>query len=426
MFKYAGHHRRAAAAGAVVTAVMAWGAPAQAGDAVTEWNLRAFEALSAPAASGPAPAPPVQVIHLAMVHAAVFDAVNAIAGGHEPYLEGMPDAPGRASRAAAAIAAARGVLVRMQPALAQAALDKVEAAYLQDLAAIPPGAAKEAGIAAGAEAARRLLAARANDGRYGPFRFSVGTGVGVWRPTATPPVNDPFGWVARVKPFVARSTSQFRTEGPNRVGSDAYLRDFLEVKAVGSATSARTEEQTSVMRVHSGNAVELWNRTFREISEQRGLSLVENARLFALMHLTAADALINTWEDKARWSFWRPITAIRLAADDGDPRTEPNPAWEPAMATPPYPDHPSGYVALSGGMLMAARSALGTDRVAFKVKNVVNNHEIDARSFSEALKDTVRARILLGFHFRTADTQAAALARRVAKYVRRHALQPAG
>ena len=426
MFNHGGPRRRAAAAGVVVTAAMAWGAPAQAGDAVTDWNVEAYEALSAPAASGPAPAPTVQVIHLAMVHAAVFDAVNAIDGRHEPYLDGMPDAPDRASRSAAAVAAARGVLVGMQPALAQTARDKVEAAYLEDLAAIAPGPAKDAGIAVGAKAARRLLAARADDGRYGPFRFSVGTGIGVWRPTATPPVNDPFGWVARVKPFVARSTSQFRTDGPNPVGSDAYLRDFLEVKSVGAEKSARTEEQTSVMRVHSGNAVELWNRTFRGISEQRGLSLAQNARLFALMHLTAADAIISTWADKARSSFWRPITAIRLAAADGDPRTEPDPAWNSVIGTPPYPEHPSGYVALSGGMLMGARWALGTDNLAFTVENTVNQNKINASSFSDALRDTVRARILLGIHFRTADTQAAALARRVAKYVRKHALQPAG
>ena len=106
-----------------------------------------------------------------------------------------------------------------------------------------------------------------------------------------------------------------------------------------------------------------WNRTFRTLSAQQGLSLVDNARFFAVLYMTATDALISVWDDKAHWSFWRPITAIREAGTDGNPRTEPDPGWLPLIPTPPYPEHPSGHTGFSGSIVKTLQQFFGTDRI---------------------------------------------------------------
>ena len=179
---------------------------------------------------------------------------------------------------------------------------------MSELAAIPEGAAKSAGIAAGAAAAAAMLAARAGDGRYGSFTFSVGTGLGEWTPTSG--VNDPSAWVARVRPFVLESQSQFRTDGPLPLAGAAYAEEYDEVKRLGRLDSPdRTERQTAIARLHSANPIELWNRTLRDITAGDGT--VEQARLFAMATMAGADSLITTWDDKEFWSFWRPVTAIR-------------------------------------------------------------------------------------------------------------------
>ena len=186
---------------------------------------------------------------------------------------------------------------------------------------------------------------RANDGRFGPFRFTCGEGAGEWRPVTslicTNPSgpSDPFAWVARVEPFMLESTSQFRTKGPHALTSGAYTKEYNEVKSLGAVGSPRNAEQQALAQFFTVNPVELYNRTFRTISAAQGLTLVEEARLFAMLNLTAADTFINTWDDKAHWSFWRPITAIRLGDSDGNPRTVGDSTWTPLVGTPPYPEH---------------------------------------------------------------------------------------
>ena len=400
---------------AAVAALLAVAAPARA-DTVTEWNLNATNALIVTAGQPPQ----VSVPHLAMVHGAVYDAVNAIDGGHEGYLLSSRVARPSDSMDAAAATAAYRVLVRLAPAQ-QATLD---AQYAASLGAIPNGSPKARGIAVGEAAAAAMIAARTDDGRFGPFRFAIGSGPGVWRPVLPAFVNDPNAWLKDVEPFLIRSSSQFRSRGPLELTSRKYAREFDEVKSIGSATSTtRTSDQTLAARYWAENPPGTWSRIFRTLSAQEGLSLVENARFFAILYLTGADSLISVWDDKAHWSFWRPITAIQEAGTDGNPRTDPDGGWVPLIPTPPYPEHPSGHTGLSGSFVKTLQQFFRTDRIAW---SDTNNAGL-TRSFtrlSQAIDEIVDARVWSGIHFRTADEQGELIGKQVARYREEHYFQP--
>ena len=415
-------------------------ATATPSNAVLSWNAIAVGALmSPPGASTPGAGQPptVGALHLAMVQGAVYDAVNSIVGGYEPYLD-VPTAPAGASIDAAVATAAHHVLLEMIPpvapltdaAIRDAILTRIQTQYESDLAAIPASDAKTQGVSAGAAAAAAMLADREGDGRYpsDPFTFSQGTAVGQWRPTNG--ASDPFAWVARVRPFTLLSTSQFRTEGPYEVTSRAYAREYAEVQALGAATgSTRTAEQTALATFYIPNPVEIFNRTFRTISTTAALEPAEQARLYAMLNLAAADALINCWDDKEAWSFWRPVTAINLGNADGNRATIGDPNWAPFistipgpapgtfLATPPYPDHPSGYNCLTGAMMTAARRFFGSDMMAFTVERTPAGTSRTYARFSDVVRDTIDARLYLGIHFRAPDVQGAHLGRKVARWV---------
>jgi hypothetical protein len=396
-------------------------APARAAEPVLDWNARAVTALLA-AGTTPIPnlgqAPPVQALHMAMTQGAVYDAVNSIDKSYEPYLQNLAPAPATASKEAAVATAAHHVLTGLTPVLPVTVRDQLDAAYLSELAAIPDGDAKSAGVAAGTAAATAMLNARADDGRYGSFRFSVGTGLGQWTPTS-PPANDPSAWVARVRPFVLQSQSQFRTDGPNALASAAYADDYNEVKRLGQLNSPyRTERQTAIALFHTGNPIELWNRTLRDITTGDGT--VEQARLFAMVTMAGADSLINTWDDKAFWSFWRPITAIRRGDEVGNDATVGDPNWTSQIPAPPYPEHPSGYTSVTAGMLFGAAQALGTKQVNFTVQRTGVATRLQYRQFDAAVRDVVDARVWLGIHFRTADVHSMVLGRKVAHWLSKH------
>ncbi len=403
--------------------------PPQSSDTVREWNLNAVNALvNSPTAPIPGAGQPPQAseLHLAMVQGAVYDAVNAIDGGHQPYLTGLPPASPSASQEAAVATAAHDVLdglgIGLVPPLAPVVRDRLDALYAEALADIPDGPAKTGGIAAGAAAAAAMLETRATDGRYVPFSFSVGDDAGAWRPTPPGFANDPFAWVARVEPFLLHGPSQFRTKGPHALTSHAYAREYNEVKKLGGPTlgSPRSAGQEAVAQFYTVNPVELFNRTFRTISEDRGLTLVEEARLFATLNLAGADAFINCWDDKALWSFWRPITAIHEGDDDGNPGTTGDSDWTPLLATPPYPDHPSGYNCVTSAYMHTAKAFFDRKKLAFSVVRVVPGVPDVTRTyrrFTDVIDDTIDARVYLGIHFRTADVQGAGIGKDVAHWL---------
>jgi hypothetical protein len=409
---------------------------------VLVWNRYAVDALSnplptaapTPAVPGAALTPPVASIHLAIVQGAVYDAVNAIDRGHEPYLDGLPRASRFASKAAAVATAAHHVLVGLTrgatttPLLPDVVRTRLDNLWRAKLAQINAGAAKRNGIRIGAAVAAAWLADRSNDLRFGTFRFTPATGTvpGEWKVTPPANGNDPNAWVARVRPFTLTSTSQFRTTGPLAISSPAYVLEYNEVKALGARTgSTRTAQQTDLALFYSTNPLPMINRALRQIATARNLSISQQARLFVMTSMAGADALINCWDDKNYYHFWRPITAIR--ADDGNPLTMADGAWSPLLDGPPYPDHPSGYNCYTAGTMYTAKRFFGTDNVRFQLTSATPSLTTPTRTythFTAVLTDTIEARLYLGFHFRTPDAQGAVLGQKVAGWVATHFFRP--
>jgi hypothetical protein len=404
--------RRVVALVAFAVAGIALAAPSPAGaSTVTQWNGIATTALITNAGQ----APPVAVMHLAMVHGAVFDAVNAIDRGYTPYLV-MPAATPFDSQDAAAATAAYRVLLNVVPGQ-QSTLQPL---YEATLAAIPNGPAKTGGINAGIAAANAMIAARTNDGRFGPFRFEVGDAPGEWRPVLPAFVNDPNAWLKDVKPFLIESADQFQTKGPWPLTSPQYAREFNEVKSIGALNSAtRTQYQTDAA-IYWGTVspAGTWSRIVRMLDTQEGLSTADGARLYAQLYLTTADAFITIWADKARWSFWRPITAIREADTDGNPATEKDASWLPLIPNPPYPEHPSGLLGLSGSFVETLQEFFHTDQLGWT--DTAAGKTLTYTKLSDALKETIELRIWSGVHFRRADEDSADIGKQVAKWRKHH------
>ena len=417
--------------------VLASASPARA-DAVTDWNAIASNSIVATAGQPP----PVSVLHFAMVHGAVYDAVNAIDRGHRPYLVQPPSNPTDSKDAAAATAAFR-VLVGFPdlPGLFPSQLPTLQPLYDAYIASLPddPPGSRDAGITIGQTAARAMLTARQNDGRFGPPPALYPPAPGIWRPTPPNFVNDPAPWVGNVRPFIVPSAEMLRTDGPNALTSVDYAEDFNEVKELGSLTSiTRTTDQTDAAIFWQDHAIALWNRIFRTLATSQGLDIVESARLFAMENLAAADSQIGGWNDKYYWQSWRPITAIREADTDGNPATEADPTWlplfdpttavcnPPLLVTPPFPEHPSGHACATSAFVHTLQNFFGTDRIGF---SAFSNKSCTTRSFdrfSHALKEVIDARVWAGIHFRTADTQGAVLGRKVAHYLKKHYFHPVG
>jgi hypothetical protein len=435
---------RIAVTALLVAAVGALSASARgqsAANAVTEWNLIAVNTLAAmPGAAGGA-GPAIQ-INLAMTQGAVYDAVNAIEPKHHrPYLLKRRFSA-RASKEAAVATAAYRVLasiIATVPATIPfptraTLLQSLAAQYAASLAAIPDTPFKIQGISAGNAAAETMIAARENDGRFGPSQWKPNPDPGHWQPLLNPDgtqMLDPTPWVGGVKPFLMQSSSQFRTAGPQALGSAAYAAEFNEVKALGAVNStARTPEQTHIALFwqSAGGATLIWNGVERRLVDSGilGADLVDSARLFAMTNLSGADAGINCWNDKYYWDFWRPWSAIPRANEDGNPATEPDPTWT-ALLTAPYPDHPSGHLCFDGAHLTALRIFFGTEDIGFDVTS--SRFPGEARHFdrfSEPLEEIIEARIWAGLHFRTADVQAELLGRKVAEYMAENYFQPVG
>jgi PAP2 superfamily len=419
-----------------------------AGNAAIEWNAIASTAIMTTAAQPPHAA----VLSLAMVQGALYDAVNAIDRGHRPYLVAPPADTGDSKEAAAATAAFR-VLVGFPertpalPGLFPAQRSTLQPPYDASLSTVPNGPAKTGGIAVGEAAAAAMLTARQNDGRGGDFKFLEGFDPGEWR--LAPPqgptgivARDPAPWVGFVKPFLVPNVEMLRSDGPNPLTSVAYAEDFNEIKELGSLTSTkRTADQTAAAIFWQDSGPAIWNRVYRALATSHGLDVVDSARLFAMTNLAAADGSIGCWNDKAYWSFWRPITAIREASSDGNPATEADRNWlplfdpsvpvsGPPLVTPGFPDHPAGHTCISAATVRALQTFFGTDKVSFTaVSNKCSPAPCPPRSFdrfSVALKEIIDARVWGGIHFRTADVQGAVLGRKVVHYMKKHYFQPTG
>jgi PAP2 superfamily len=289
--------------------------------------------------------------------------------------------------------------------------------------------------------AAAMLDARANDDRFGPPPDLYPPAPGIWRPTPPNFAYDPAAWVGNVLPFIVPSAEMLRTDGPNALTSAAYAEDFNEIKELGALKSTkRTADQTAAAIFWQDSGPAIWNRVYRSLATSGGLDVVDSARLFAMTNL-AADGSIGCWNDKAYWSFWRPITAIREAANDGNPATEAEPTWLPLfdpsvpvsgapLVTPGFPDHPAGHTCISGATVHALQAFFGTDKAQFTAtSNKCSPTPCPPRNFdrfSDALKEIIAARVWGGIHFRTADVQGAVLGKKVVHYMTKPYFEPTG
>jgi hypothetical protein len=356
-----------------------------------------------------------------MMHAAIFDAVNATNHRYTPYAVDIY-APG-ASPEAAAAAAAHGVLLNLIPSR-QVSLD---AAYAASLAQIPDGAAKDSGIALGVTVANGIVALRSGDGSNAIVLYTPGNGPGVWQPT--PPTFAPAVFVAfaTTTPFTLRTSSQFLAEGPPGLTSSDYTRDFNEVKSLGALNSAtRTADQTEAAQFWIENSDFTWNLIARLAAAAHQNDLSENARLFALLNMATADGIITGFNTKYTYNFWRPITAIRAADTDGNDETTADATWTPLSPTPAHPDYTSNHTIYSAAAANVLALVFGSDDFVFSITSSTapNGAVRSYHSFSQAAEECGMARVWVGFHFHTAVSHGLNQGKQVGRFAFEHFLKP--
>ena len=381
--------------------------PAHA-DVVTDWNVTAMDA-SAQTNSA------VQSRALAITHAAVFDAVNAITGKYKAYLAEVK-APAGASQEAAAAASAHAVLSWLFPSQK----GMLDAALTGSLAKVPDGAAKEDGVAVGKKIAEKYISMRGEDGSAREMDYTPRQGAGQWQPT--PPANAPMvipQW-AEVTPFVLKSAAELAAKGPPALDSAQFAKDLDEVRRLGARDSKeRSADQTAAAIFWVINTAVPWNAAARATAVAKGTSVIENARIFALMNMASADAYIASWAIKKQYGFWRPVTAIRNAAKNPDPN------WEPLLNTPAHPDYVSGHCIYSGAAARALQQLFGDNGVKFSATfGGPNGVTRTYPGFAQAEKEVEEARVWGGIHFRTADEHGTALGHQIADLAVQRHMQP--
>src|SRR5882724_4641473 len=425
----------------VVACLLSVAAFAQpAANEVLQWNETTMKAIAENGQNNV-----VATRTLAMVQAAVHDALNAIDRRYDAYyFEGPADAS--ASPDAAVAAAAHTVLVGVvnsfgSPGQKGAALAVVEQAYAASLARVTDGPARNKGVAVGRAAGAAMLVLRKDDGATRDAPYTPGTGPGKWRPHPNPdPPNPPIanpdlargyapsvlpGW-GNVTPFTLLSAAQFWLPGPPPLTSEAYARDYNEIKSVGGQVSqARTADQTDIARFWF-QGPSSWYLIARTVAGQRSLDAWDSARLLGVMSLAMADAYIAGFKIRYVYDFWRPVTAIREGDNDGNDATVGDPTWNSHQNTPSVSDYPSTQSTFSAAAAVALASALGGDQVSFTVSSGKPFEGITRSftSFSQAARESADSRVYAGIHFRSACEDGMSLGRKVGERVAKIYLQP--
>jgi hypothetical protein len=395
---------------------------AQPVNPVVQWNRALLVIVRTPKAQ-PATIHPTR--SFAIMHAAIYDAVNAIDRTHKVYLIPLTGVSRFASQDAAADAAAHAVLVTLYPSF-QTTLDEQ---LQQLLAQIPDGADKAEGISIGQTVAGRILALRSNDGSANaPIPFIFGTAPGDYQSTPPNFPNQPqFTNWSHVTPFALERASQFRPGPPPALTSDTYSDVFNEVQSLGIAGSTTaTPDQALTGRFWNGAIQNYWNEIAQTAAVAHNLTTAQNARLFALLNLTIADGVIAFYDAKYTYNFWRPVTAIREAATDGNPKTFPDPNWLPEVGnTAPDPAYPGAHAVISASGASVLISVLRRNHFDFRVTSeVLPGVDRSFTSFSAAAEEATLSRIFAGVHFRSDLTSGQRLGREVADFVVENLLTP--
>jgi hypothetical protein len=396
--------------------------PAASTDAVVHWNQTLLSIVRTPGAQ-PATIHPTR--SFAMMHAAIYDAVNAIDRRHNPYAVAFSGVSRRASQSAAAAVAGHDVLVALYPALASA----LDTDLRQSLSLVADGPDKTDGMRVGAAAAGAILRLRSADGALAPpVPYVFGTAPGDYQ--STPP-NFPsqpvFTHWSHVTPFALKRADQFRPGPPPALTSDRYGDAVEEVASVGTAGStSATADEALTGRFWNGPIQNYWNEIAQTASQRRRLTTAQNARLFALLNLSLADGVIAFYEAKYTYNLWRPVTAIRAADTDDNPDTILDPAWLPEVGnTAPDPAYPGAHAVISAAAEEVLVSVLERSHLDFDVSSeVLPGVQRSFNSLSAAAEEATLSRIFAGAHFRFDLTSGHRLGRDVADFVLDHFLTP--
>jgi hypothetical protein len=383
---------------------------ASGAELIIVWNdlaLRAIRYANVP--------PPPAVRQMAIVHLAMFDALDGIDHKYKPYLVDK-EAVGESSREAAVSAAAHHVLRTLFPKSA----DVLDSHYDAVLAAIPNTPAKTNGVRWGTYVATEFLKLRQFDGAGQTAGYTYTEKPGHW--ARTPPNYDkPLlpGW-GRIKPFAISSPADFRPPAPPDLAGERWAAQYHQVKQLGATNSTlRTPAQREIALFWAdGSGTETppghWNKIAQQLARKKGYGLLDTARLFAALNVAMADAAIVCWDTKYTYNWWRPVTAIRAGASDGNPATEPDPNWTPLLITPPFPEHISGHSTFSGAAAAVLAGLSGSDEFTFTtvsdgLPGVVHRFQ----RFSDAAREAGLSRIYGGIHFADANEMGLEAGRKV-------------
>jgi hypothetical protein len=407
--------------------------PAPAVDPVIEWNQVLIDVLRA---DRTLPGPGYSSRSAAMMHLAIYDAVESVERNYEPYLA-EAKMPRSTSIDAAVAAAGWRVLTEIYPDQ-KATLD---AALATTLARVKDGPNEDRGVRVGLSCGSGMMDDRTGDHAYDVTPYTASDAVGHWQPS--PPDFTPAwgpGW-GFVTPFAMEAATQFDVPPPPALESSAYAAAYDQVKSLGAKNSTtRTAEQTQIGhfwaydRAGTGTPPALYNQVVETIAIQQHNTVEQNARLFALANAAMADAGVAAWEVKFRDDFWRPVTAIRQGDADGNPLTAGDATWEPLGApaadpkndfTPPFPAYVSGHATFGGAVFRVLQDFYGTDDIHFTLKSdelpgVTRSFD----HFSDAAEENGMSRIFLGIHWNFDSTQGIALGRQIADFVFAHDMSP--
>jgi PAP2 superfamily len=400
--------RTCAIAGSVLVAA-ALVTPAAA-NVITDWDVTGV-ALAGPAGTGER--------EMAIMHLAMFDAVNAIERRFRPYLvetEGRP----AASEDAAAAAAAAAVLESLHP---QAGAE-IKATLAMSLAAVPNGDAATAGVKLGEGVAAKILAARADDGSNAPDQYRPRTSAGVYVPTSAVMIGSTW---PKMRPFAIPEASSFRPPPPISLESKEWAADYNEIKDLGGKVSAmRTPQQTETAKFWLMVGPPAYHPVARQIALARAMNVADSARFMALYSAALTDAYIAVFDAKYHYEFWRPVTAIRNGDIDGNPDTAPDPAWQPLDVTPMHPEYPCAHCIESGAAVGVVEAVLGSADIpevtlTSSTAPGVTHRWTNIEAFADEIAE---ARICAGFHYRFSTRVGADMGRKIGAYVAANILQP--
>ena len=381
-------------------------------DIVTDWNQKAgasvLEAKIFPFAG-------TRV--MAIMHTAMFDAINSIEGHYTPY-KFKVSAPAGSSPEAAGVAAAHAALVALFSEQ-KAALD---AAYATSLAQIPDGAGKTGGIAVGEEVAAKVLAWRTSDGADAPNTYRPVTTPGTYITTPLPVGTQ---WVS-MTPWVMESPSQFHPAPPPALSGTEWAADYNEVKELGGKKSTRrTSEQTEIGRFWTITGPQSFDPIVRQLAAAPGRSLSQNARLFALVEMAVADSYIAVFEAKYTYNFWRPITAIRNGDIDGNEATVRDPSWEPLVDTPLHPEYPCAHCINTGSARAVLESEFGTGSNPLTMTSPTAPGAVHKwASIGDYAEEVAMARIYGGLHYRNSVVVGKAMGKKIGELAVQNYLEP--